>query len=184
MIKVNLVPADILAKAAQRQLMLQVSAVGALLLVLMTGISAGHLYGKYRLDQELAYNEAELKRLSKIVAQVEDLERAAAAVRARLNVIEDLLRSRAFFPIFMSEFARSVPPGVRVTNLRTVSQPGSALKLDISATANSQEDIAAWVRGLEGNGRFATVELGAVTSAGGTGRQYTFTISTTYTQKL
>lgn len=186
MIKVNLVPADILAKAAQRQLLLQVSAVGALMLVVMTLVSAGHFYGKYRLEQDLAYNEAELKRLSKIVEQVENLEKAAAAVRARLNVIEDLLRGRAFYPIFMSEFARSVPPGVKVTNLRTVSAANSTLTLDIAATANSNEDIAAWVRGLEGNPRFANVELGAVNAAGGSGtaRQFTFTVKTTYSQKL
>lgn len=186
MIKVNLVPADILAKAAQRQLLLQVSAVGALLLVVMTLVSAGHFYGKYRLEQDLAYNEAELKRLSKIVEQVENLEKAAAAVRARLNVIEDLLRGRAFYPVFMSDFARSVPPGVKVTNLRTVSAPNSTLTLDIAATANSNEDIAAWVRGLEGNTRFASVELGAISSSGGTGasRQFTFTIKTVYNQKL
>lgn len=182
MIKVNLVPAEILAKAAQRQLMLQVSGVGAVLLVVMTCVSAGHFYGKFRLEQDLAYNEAELKRLSKIVAQVEDLERAAAAVRSRLNVIEDLLRGRGFYPVFMSEFARSVPPGVRVTNLRTTSQPSNSLKLDISATANTNEDIAAWIRGLETNPRFANVELGAVNSSGN--RQFSFTVTTTYAQKL
>ncbi len=181
MIKVNLVPAEILAKAAQRQLLLQVSAVGAVLLVVMTCVSAGHIYGKYRLDQDLAYNEAELKRLSKIVAQVEDLERAAAAVRSRLNVIEDLLRGRGFYPVFMSEFARTVPSGVRVTSLRTTSQPASALRLDISGIANSNEDIAAWVRGLETNARFANVELGPVNASGP--RDFTFTIVTTYTQR-
>ncbi|MDX6770446.1 MAG: PilN domain-containing protein [Elusimicrobiota bacterium] len=182
MIKVNLVPADILAKAAQRQLLLQISVIGALLLLLLTGLSAGHFYGKYRLEQDLAYNEAELKRLSAIVAQVEELEKAAAAVRARLNVIEDLLRGRAFYPIFMSEFARTVPPGVRVTNMRTTSQPASALKLDIAATANTNEDIAAWVRTLETNPRFASVELGPVSSSGVRG--YSFSITTVYTQKL
>lgn len=184
MIKVNLVPADILAKAAQRQLLLQGTVVGALLLVVLSLVSASHIYGKYRLEQDLAYNEAELKRLSKIVAQVEDLESAAAAVRARLNVIEDLLRGRSFYPVFMSDFARSVPPGVRVNSLRTVSQPGSALKLDISAIANSNEDIAAWVRGLESDPRYSGVELGPITSAGATGRQFSFTVVTTYTQKL
>lgn len=182
MIKVNLVPAEILAKAAQRQLILQVSAVGAVLLVIVTCVSAGHVYGKYRLEQDLAYNESELKRLSKIVSQVEDLEKAAAAVRARLNVIEDLLRGRGFYPVFMSEFARSVPPGVRVTSLRTTSMPASALKLDISATANTNEDIASWIRGLESNPHFAGVELGPVSSSGA--RTYTFTVTTTYTQKL
>lgn len=181
MIKVNLVPAEILAKASQRQLLRQSWAAGALLAALLALISAGHLFGKFRLAHELSYNESELKRLSKIVEQVEALEKATAAVRARLNVIEELLRGRSFYPIFMSDFARSVPPGVRVSDLRTTSQPGGTLRLAISAVANSQEDIAVWVRGLENDARFGGVELGAVNASG---RQFTFTIAAVYTQKL
>lgn len=181
MIKVNLVPADILAKARQRQLMLQASIVGGAFAVIMMCVSAAHWFSLYRLQNDYKYKEAKLQTLSAIVAQVEELEKAAAAVRSRLGVIEDLLKGRAFYPIFMSDFARTVPPGVRVTQLSTSTQP-NALKLSISGLAATNDDIAAWMRALDKQGRFSGVELGPVSSAGP--RQYNFTITTTYTLKL
>jgi len=181
MIKVNLVPAEILAKARQRQLMLQAAVVGGVVAVGVVLASLAHLYTLHALQNDYNFKEAKLKKLSAIVAQVEELEKAAAAVRARLGVIEDLLKGRAFYPIFMSEFARTVPGGIKVTNMSTSTQP-NAVKLSISGVANSNEDVAGWVRTLQANSHFSGVELGPV-SASGKG-QYSFTISTTYTNKL
>lgn len=182
MIKVNLVPAEILAKARQRQMMLQAAVVGGLLGLCVVLASLLHYFSLYSLQNDFKFKEAKLKKLSAIVAQVEELEKAAAAVRARLGVIEDLLKGRAFYPVFMSEFARTVPGGVRVTNMTTASQSSSSVKLSISAVAASNDDVATWVRTLMANPHFATVELGAVTSAGKSG--YGFTLTTTYTNKL
>jgi Tfp pilus assembly protein PilN len=182
MIKVNLVPADILAKARQRQLILQAGLVGGALAVIVVLISMVHWFGLYRLQNDYNYKEAKLKKLGAIVAQVEELEKAAAAVRARLGVIEDLLKGRAFYPFFMSDFARTVPAGVRVMQMSTSTQPNSTVKLTISASAASNEDIAAWIRTLQGATHFASVELGPVSSAGA--RQFSFTVTATYTNKL
>lgn len=180
MIKINLVPAEILAKAKQRQLLLQASVVGGLLALVLVLVSVGHWYGKRSLEIELATNEAELKRLDAVVKQVEELEKAAAAVRARLNVIEDLLLGRAFYPVFMSEFARSVPAGVRVNSMTSSATTPGTVKLMIGAVANSNEDIAAWVKTLEKNAKFGMIELGAVTASG---TSFTFAITATYTSK-
>jgi Tfp pilus assembly protein PilN len=180
MIKVNLVPAELLAKARQRQLILQASVVGALVLVVVLLASAVHWYGMHSLKNQLAYAEAELQRLDAIVKQVEELEKAANAVRARLSVIEDLLRGRSFYPIFMSDFAKSVPPGVMISALNTtVPAPGN-LKMTISGRANANEDIAAFVKSLEKTGRFAAVEMGPVAAAG---TQFNFTMTATYSNK-
>ena len=181
MIKVNLVPSEILARARQRQLMLQAAVVGGLLAVCVVLASMLHWLSLYALQNDFNFKESKLKKLSAIVAQVEELEKAASAVRSRLSVIEDLLKGRAFYPIFMSEFARTVPVGVRVTSLNTSSQP-SAVKLTISAIASSNDDVANWVRTLMANPHFSGVELGAVTASGK--GQFTFTIATTYTNKL
>ena len=181
MIKVNLVPGEILAKARQRQLLLQAGLVGGLLGVVLVVISIVHWGGLYRLQNDYTYKQSELKRLGPIVAQVEDLEKESDAVRARLGVIENLLKGRAFYPLFMSEFARTVPGGVKVTSLSTASQPNGAMKLSIAATANTNDDVANWMRTLEKNGRFASVELGPVSASG---KQYNFTITTMYTLKL
>ena len=181
MIKVNLVPAEILAKARQRQLVLQVSLVGSVLAVVLVLISVWHWFGLYRLQNDYNYKEARLKKLGAIVAQVEELEKAAAAVRARLGVIEDLLKGRAFYPFFMSDFARTVPAGVRVTQLNTVTQPGSAVKLNITAIASTNEDVANWVRILQGTPHFSSIELGPVTAGSG---KFSFALTGIYTNKL
>ncbi len=180
MIKVNLVPAEILAKAKQRQLLLQAVVLGGLMALVLLVVSCGHWYGKHTLEITLAADEVELKRLDRVVNQVEELEKAAAAVRARLSVIEDLLLGRAYYPIFMSEFARSVPAGVRVNSMTTATLSPGAIKLGISAAANSNEDIAAWVKTLEKNAKFGLIELGAVTASGA---YHNFSITATYTSK-
>lgn len=182
MIKINLVPAELLAKARQRQLMLQAGVVGGLLVLVLVLVSLGHWFGLLRLESDFSYKESKLKKLSAIVAQVEELEKAAAAVRARLGVIEDLLKGRSFYPIFMSEFARTVPAGVRVTQLNTTTVGNNGLKLTISATAATNEDVAAWIKTLEADSHFAGIELGPVI-AGGL-RVHTFTVAATYTIKL
>jgi len=180
MIKINLVPAEILAKAKQRQLLLQGAVLGSLMALVLAVVSVGHWYGKHTLEITLAADEAELKRLDRVVKQVEELEKAAAAVRARLGVIEDLLLGRAYYPIFMSEFARSVPAGVRVNSMATSTVTPGTVKLVISAIANSNEDIAAWVKTLEKNAKFASIELGAVNASG---TSYNFGMTATYTSK-
>ena len=180
MIKINLVPAEILAKAKQRQLLLQGAVLGSLMALVLVVVSFGHWYGKHTLEITLAADEAELKRLDRVVKQVEELEKAAAALRARLGVIEDLLLGRAYYPVFMSEFARSVPAGVRVNSMSTSTTTPGTVKLVIAAIGNSNEDIAAWVKTMEKNAKFASIELGAVTASGAT---YNFALTATYTSK-
>lgn len=182
MIKINLVPAEILAKARQRQLMLQAAVVGGLLVLVLVLVSLGHWFGLLRLESDFSYKESKLKKLSAIVAQVEELEKAAAAVRARLGVIEDLLKGRSFYPIFMSEFARNVPSGVQITQMNTATVGNNGLKLSLTAKAGSNEDVAAWIRTLEADPHFAGVELGPVNSSGANSRS--FTVVATYTIKL
>lgn len=180
MIKVNLVPAELLAKAKQRQLLLQGAVLGSLMALVLVVVSFGHWYGKYTLQQTLIVDEAELKRLDRVVKQVEELEKAAAAVRARLGVIEDLLLGRAYYPVFMSEFARSVPAGIKVNTMNTGTVTPGTIKLTISAIANSNEDIAAWVKTMEKNPKFGSIELGVVSVSG---TLYNFMLTATYTSK-
>jgi Tfp pilus assembly protein PilN len=183
MIKINLVPAEILAKAKQRQLKVQATLVGIVLVGVLVLLSMVHVAKLERLKTKLAKDQDQLKKLEKIVAEVDELEKTVAAVRSRLNVITDLLKGRELYPAFMSDFVRSVPPGVMVRTLNS-SGGGSAatpLKLTISASARSNNDIASWVHGLEDSGKFSDVELGDVTqSADG----YGFSLSSKYVPKL
>ncbi|HEX4046187.1 MAG TPA: PilN domain-containing protein, partial [Elusimicrobiota bacterium] len=175
MIKVNLVPGEILAKARQRQLLLQASVLGGGFGVVLVLASLVHAFGLHTLQNEYSYKQSKLKDLGAIVSKVKELEDASAAVRARLGVIDSLLKGRAFYPLFMSEFARSVPGGVKVTQLSTTSQANGSVKLAISGVAGSSIEVADWMRALQNDGHFSNVELGPVSSSG---QGYNFTIST------
>ncbi len=183
MIKVNLVPAEILAKAHQKQQIFQATVAGIALAIVMVLVSLVHYYKLATLERQLTYDQSELKRLEVIVAKVEELEKTAAAVRSRLGVITDLLKGRPLYPYFMSDFVRSVPMGVTVKTLATTGGGSAAapLKLNISAEARSNEDISTWVKRMEGTGRFSGTELGAVNNNGTT---FGFTLTSTYTPKL
>jgi type IV pilus assembly protein PilN len=185
MIKINLVPGDILAKAQQRHKVLQFGLAGAAAAFLIVLVSLGFLARLHRLQGQLAADQAELKRLDIVVAKVKEEESLAAQLRARLKVIDDLDRGRRAYPYFMDDFVTSVPAGVRVKSLDTTGGGGSALTLNISAEARTNDDIRAWVRKMEEMGRFANIELGAVTaqeSAAGALRN--FTLTATHTPKL
>lgn len=185
-IRVNLVPAEILAKAAQKEQMIQVGIVATLVAMLIALVSLGHWYRLVRLESQLSDGQAKLKKLEVIVQKVEELERTAAAVRARLNVITDLLKGRPVYPRFMDDFARSVPGGVRIKSLTTTGGGSSAapLKLTMEAEARSNEDIAGWIKTLEATGRFTKVELGPVSASAGAEKLFSFSLTSVYTPAL
>ena len=186
MIKVNLVPAEILAKARQRQQVFQVVIAGLGVLVIVAGISLAHWVKVKRLESKLDQGQSKLKKLELIVAKVEQIEKTANDVRVRLGVIMDLLKSRSLYPSFMSDFVRSVPLGVLVKNLSTTGggSAGGPIKLTMSAEARSNEDIAAWVRKMEDLGKFSNTELGPVSVQEAGERMYSFTLTSTYTPTL
>lgn len=185
MIKVNLVPKEILEKAQQRQRNIQIGAGAVMVLLLVAAISLAHWRTKVKLEAKLAADQAELDRLAAIVAQVEEVERKSAEVRQRLSVVDDLMKGRKLYPIFMSEFAKTLPNGVYVKSMATTSGANNTLKLVIAADSRSSEDIQGWIRVMKETSRFSDPEMGsvAVTEEQGT-RWYGFSLKTTYTPKL
>ena len=188
MIKVNLVPAEILAKARQRQRTAQISLAAGAVVLLILGGSLLFVARLKRLEGQLKVNEAKLAKLSVIVAKVKEAERLADLLKARLKVIDDLDRSRRAYPYMMSDFVRSVPPGVRVQALGTTGGASAPIALKISAEARTNEDIALWVRKLEESGRFSVIELGAVTTKVASDATLPdmrgFSLTTTYTPQF
>jgi type IV pilus assembly protein PilN len=185
MIKVNLVPADILAKAQQRQRLLQIGlACGAAVLVIAV-ISMGFWLHLQRLQARLKADKAHYEDLKKVVKIVEDDKSQKAELEKRLGVIVGLDRGRRTYPYFMSDFVRSVPESVRVLTLNTSGGGGSALKLTMTAEARSTDDIALWIHTLEGLGKFSNIEMGAVNAKESPdGTMQGFSLTTVYTPQL
>ena len=186
MIKINLVPAEILAKAEQRQQMLQ-AAAGTVCLALLLGlISWVHWRTLTTLETQLASDNERLKQLKVIVEKVKAKDAEKKTVKDHLDAIQKLHKGRLVYPTFMADFVRSVPSGVRVRSMGTAGGGSGAvpLKLTITAEAHSNKDIREWVQSLETSGRFSGVELGAVTTSQGADRLLSFTMTSVYTPAL
>jgi len=183
MIKINLVPAEILAKAKQKQQILQVSAVAVLGLIILAGVSLAHYWKLDRLERQYAYDQGELKKLQVVVDKVTALEKTKADLKSHLDVIDNLLKGRPMYPYFMSDFVRSVPAGVHIKDMSTSGGGSSAspVKVKVTAEARTEEDIASWTKKLADSGRFSGVELGAVTLGE---KGFSFSLTSTYTPSL
>jgi Tfp pilus assembly protein PilN len=182
MTRINLVPAEILEKAKNRRIMFQVSLAGAFVFFLLILASLFHYLSLSHLESRLAMDQARLKKLAVIVAQVEKLEASAKAVRDRLNVITTLVKGRTLYPYFMSDFVRSVPFDIQVRTLSVLGGGSqlSPLKLTISAVSSTQDDIAEWMKRLQNSGRFSNVDLGNVARSGTTQKTYNFALTSVY----
>jgi Tfp pilus assembly protein PilN len=169
MIKINLVPQDILDKEVAHQRALQASAGGVAAAILIASISGAHYWRGISLEKALKTDKSELERLQKIVAQVEELEQKAGQVRARLNVVVGLMKYRALYPRFMEDLTQTLPTGVWLTSLTTAGDQ-NGLTVTMGCSGVTSEDAAAALRAFESGGRFKEPVLqSGITIGGGTG---------------
>ena len=187
MIKVNLVPAEILAKAQQKRRAIQFGLLGGLVALLVVAVSMGYVVKLKRLESKKAKMDVIYNNLSAVVAKVKQAEEEANVRNARLKVIEDLDKGRRAYPYFMCDFVKSVPAGVRVKTLSTKGGSSAPISLDIAAEARTNEDIAGWVKKMEEIGLFdkERTDLGPVSvSESAEASMRSFTLKTIYTPKL
>lgn len=162
MIRVNLVPQDILDKEIQRLRAMQALAGVGVLLFFLGGVSFKHYRTKVELLKTLEQQQAELKRLEQIVAEVKALESQAAAVRSRLGVMDGLLVSREFYPRFMSQLVETFPPGIWINSLGA-APGGEGLTLSLASNARTVRDLLDWYRTLKTSEIFADPVIGTLT---------------------
>ena len=165
MIKVNLVPQEILDRELQKQRLAQVSVAAGFLAVIFLGVSFSHYYKGVALEKRLVESESEFKRLEAIVKQVEELEAKAKAVKARLDVIQDLLVARSFYPRFMTELLKNLGEGVWLMSL-TASGTPAEMKVSMSCQATGPESATAWLRQLQQSTSFKDPSIGSIVLAG------------------
>ncbi|MBI4423320.1 MAG: PilN domain-containing protein [Elusimicrobia bacterium] len=181
MIRVNLVPRELLDREVQRQRVLQASVVGIAVALVVVGVSVGHWYRASKFEAQLGELNKEYDKLAKIVAQVEELERTANAVRVRLGVIQGLLKGRPLYPYFMADLLTTMPPGVWLTGLTTSQKEPNTLAVTLPATANSSEGVSQWLRNLAETGQWEDPKLSAISvSNAADSKTYSFSLTTIY----
>jgi len=210
MIKINLIPGEILADQEKKLRMLQAGAAASVLAFIIALVSAWRWNTEHSLEVRRETVRIELNKVNEKVKKVEEFEKTLAAVQSRLDVINNLLKGRLLNPYFMEDFARSLVSGVWVTSMVTSNQ-GQGLKLTVQARALEKDQIANWLRTLESYGntvdsattttpapapkpgapagpkakpvpnRFTDIELGGINAVTEDGKQiFNFSVTLTY----
>jgi len=161
MIKINLVPAEVLLAEQAKRRTLQAAAAGVMVVIAIVMASLWHLNRVRKLEVALKINQTELAKLQKIVDQVKELEATAKAVQNRLNVITSLLTGRFLYTVFLDDWARALPNGVWVVSLAT-TQTSGGVNVNVTGTARDESQIADWLRTLQTSAKFTGFELGPV----------------------
>ena len=120
-------------------------------------IGAMHTYVANQIDVQEDRNrflKAEITKLDKEIAEINDLKNQIQALLARKNIIETLQADRAQTVHLLDELAKQTPDGIY---LRTVSQ--KAQSLNIVGLAQSNAMVSTLMRNIEASRHLAKPEL-------------------------
>ncbi len=153
--RVNLLPwREELRQERQKNFMLATVAAIA--------VSAGMVFfTKVQVDLQIDHQRdrnnlltEEIKDLDKKITEIRDLENQKERLLARMEIIEQLQRSRPEIVHLFDEMVRTVPDGVY---LKTVKQIG--VQLEITGAAQSSTRVSAYMRNIDASNWMADPRL-------------------------
>ena len=163
MIKINLLPKEILEKEKGKQIVLLVSFVGLCIVGAAVGLYGLRLLKYNAMKAELRKIENKLQPLQAVIKQVDTIEAEKGRVNIKIGVIKTLLMETLVYPKFMQEISILIPKNVWINKLETRSRPEILeVKMNLSATDN--HGIARFLATLENSENFDSVGMGAISS--------------------
>ena len=150
MIRINLLPREIYVQDARRQLRFIGVVVLGTVVVLLLGLYGWQLNIKRQEEAKNAGLTAELHKYQVIVDEVADLEQARNLLRARRDVIRQLLVGRLIYPKFFEDFMALLPSEVWVASMNTQLDPTGVMTVTMTAQSLSNFAIADWLDQLAG----------------------------------
>jgi len=130
----------------ERQKNFAISAVVAILLAAAVTWSA-NFYMQGRVDYQNDRNqrlESEISRLDALIEEIAGLERQKDRLLARMEIIEELQRSRPDSVHLFEDLVRIVPEGVFYTDMTQVDK-----RIEISGVAESNARVSALMKNVE-----------------------------------
>lgn len=115
-------------------------------------VAAGLVFaGNWAINNQISGQEnrnnflrAEIRKLDRDIARIEQLEETRQNLIARKNVIESLQTNRSMMVHLFNQLAQTVPEGI---TLNTVRQAGS--ELTIVGTSESETRVSEYMRNIE-----------------------------------
>jgi type IV pilus assembly protein PilN len=143
--RINLLPwREEARKKRQRDFMI---ALGAALVVAVVCVFATVLTYAQMIDHQRARNtrlENEIVELDKSIAEIDGLERQKERLLARMEIIEQLQRSRPEVVHLFDEISRNLPEGVYLTTLKQTGKD-----VELTGVAQSSTRVSALMRRID-----------------------------------
>jgi len=173
--RINLLP----WREAERKQRRQEFGVGAVAALLLAGVIAfavnwqmgSTIDGQNERNQ---YLKGEIANLDKQIAEILDLEQRKQRLSSRIQVIEQLERSRPEIVHVFDQLVRTLPDGVYLTGVKQTER-----KLTLKGVAQSSTRVASYMRNLDASEWLSDPALDILETKGATdsGSEFTLTAS-------
>jgi Tfp pilus assembly protein PilN len=164
MIKINLVPKEILEKEKGKRVIFLASLVGIGVIGAVLGLYGLRVLKYNALKAELKTIEKKLGPLQAVIQQVDSIEAEKKKLDTKIVVIKTLLLESLVYPKFLQELSLLIPKNVWITRMDTKSKP-EKLEVKLNLSASDNHGIAKFMATLENSENFEKVMMGAITTA-------------------
>lgn len=144
-------------KLRQRNFLIALAgALGAAaVIVLLVNLYYGQVISGQKDKNELL--KTEIEKLDLRNAEILDLEAQKARMRARMDIVEKLQRSRPEVVHLFDQLARTVPDGIYLTSIKQTDK-----RLEIKGVAQSSTRVSAFMRNIDASEWLDNPELEVV----------------------
>ena len=145
MTRINLLPWREARRAQQQREFITLLVVA--IMIAAVGVIGAHIHIAGRIDHQEARNQYlrdEINRLKKIEREIKEMDETKARLLGRLEVIQNLQRSRPIVVNVFDELARRLPEDIFLTSFQSQGD-----KLTLKGTALSNNVVSGFMRELE-----------------------------------
>ncbi|MGD9841729.1 MAG: PilN domain-containing protein [Steroidobacteraceae bacterium] len=169
--RINLLPwRDVERKRKRQEFM--VAAVAAIGLAVLTGFVLRWQYSSIIDDQNARnqYLKEEIQQVDKQIEEINGLEAQKQSLQSRIQVIEQLQRSRPEVVHIFDQLVRLLPDGVYLTEVKQTDR-----RIQIKGIAESSTRVSAFMRNIDGSEwlQDPSLEIVETKGTGDTGASFT-----------
>ena len=169
--RINLIP----WREAERKQKRQEFTVGAFAAVIFAGVIAFAVNWQMQsaIDHQAERNQYlkdEITKLDKQIAEILDLEQQKQRLSARIQVIEQLERSRAEIVHLFDQLVRTLPDGIYLTSIKQTDR-----KIQVKGIAQSSTRVSNYMRNIDSSDWLSDPSLDILETkgAGDSGSEFT-----------
>ena len=105
----------------------------------------------------------ELDKLKPVVQRVSEIQSKKQELDRKFKVMNDLMKARFLYPIFMEDFALILPSRVWITSLNTTTGDNN-LTLSFNVLARDNYAVADFINALEVSEQFSDIKFAGITT--------------------